>query len=191
MHRFRNRHTIHSDITRKIMFKIAQKYGITAGLVLSVAIGIEYTLLTSRGHFGAAEAAGYITMFLVMLAVYFSIRQYKAESRKERFSYTDGLKAGALTAILSSGFFGIFSYVLYRFIAPDFVDNYLHYQREQLQNSGKSQEVIQQQLQQLEQMPDFFSSPVFQALIMFLTTLFIGMLITLISAAMLRDRKKG
>ncbi len=171
------------------MQKTAQKYGLLAGMVLSVMIGIEFYLFTRRGHYSIGEAAGYITMILVMLTVYFSMRQAKSDSDTHPYSYKDGLKTGVLTTLFASGLFGIFSLLLYSVLAPDFVEKYFRYQREQIENSGKSEEVIQQQLQQLQNMPEFFSSPVFQALMMFITVFVIGIIITFISAAILRDKK--
>lgn len=171
------------------MYKTAQKYGLIAGVVLSILIGIEFYLFTRRGYYSAGEVAGYLTMIIVMLTVYFSIRHAKSDSGKHPYSYTDGLKAGGLTTLFASGLFAIFSFILYRYLAPDFFEKYFRYQLEQIKNSGKSEAVIQQQLQQMQSMPEFFSSPVFQAFLMFLTTFVIGMIVTFISAAIMRDKK--
>ena len=71
----------------------------------------------------------------------------------------------------------------------DFMDEYYQYSVEKLKNSGEEQQEIDLQIQQMEEYKELYKSPVVQIGVTYLEILPVGLLISLISATILRRRK--
>ena len=78
----------------------------------------------------------------------------------------------------------MFEGLFYEF--SDFKELYLNFYIDKIKNSGQSPEAIQQQLQEMNQQFAMWDSPFMMGLLMFLTVFIIGLLIALISAAILK-----
>jgi hypothetical protein len=78
--------------------------------------------------------------------------------------------------------------IVYFNFLPDFVDKYAAHMIEQVKASGASQEAIQAKLQEMKRFKELYNNPFFNAAVTFLEPLPVGIIITLISAAILRKR---
>ena len=72
---------------------------------------------------------------------------------------------------------------------PDFAEKYTNYMMEQVRASGASRQVIDAKMQELKNFNALYDNPLFNAAITFLEPFPIGLIISLISAAILRRRK--
>ncbi len=76
--------------------------------------------------------------------------------------------------------------ILYFNFMPDFVDKYSSYVIEKASASGASQQAIDAQLQQMKSFKAMYDNPFINAAITFTEPFPIGLIVTLISAAILR-----
>ena len=73
---------------------------------------------------------------------------------------------------------------------PDFGDKYGSYMVEQAKASGASQQVIDAKLQEMKSLKALLDNPLINAAMTFTEPFPVGLLVTLISAAILRKRTK-
>jgi hypothetical protein len=79
--------------------------------------------------------------------------------------------------------------ILYFNFMPDFLDKYAAYAIEQAKASGASAESIQTQIQEMDKMKTMSTeNPLFNFAITFIEPFPVGLIMTVISAAMLRKR---
>jgi hypothetical protein len=72
---------------------------------------------------------------------------------------------------------------------PDFADKYASYVIEKARASGASQQAIDAQLQQMKSFKAMYDNPFINAAITFTEPFPIGLIVTLISAAVLRKKR--
>ena len=72
---------------------------------------------------------------------------------------------------------------------PDFADKFTAYMVEQVRASGASQQVVEAKLREVKEFKAMYDKPLFNAAITFLEPLPIGLVITVISAGILRRRQ--
>jgi hypothetical protein len=78
--------------------------------------------------------------------------------------------------------------IVYFNFMPDFVDKYMNYMVEQMKASGATQEAINAKIQQFKSID--YNNPVVNSLITFTEPLPVGLAVTLISALILRRKRK-
>jgi hypothetical protein len=77
--------------------------------------------------------------------------------------------------------------VYYNFV-HDFADKYAAHMVEQVRNSGASEQAIQAKLQEMKRFKELYENPFFNAAMTFLEPLPVGLILTLISAIILRKK---
>jgi hypothetical protein len=78
--------------------------------------------------------------------------------------------------------------ILYFKFMPDFADKYASYIVEKVRTSGATQQVIDAKLEQMKSFKAMYDNPLINAAITFTEPLPIGVIVTLISAAILRKK---
>jgi len=74
---------------------------------------------------------------------------------------------------------------------PGFVDKYAGYMVERLRASGASQQMIEAKIQEMKAFKVMYDKPFINAAISFLEPFPLGLVITLISAAILRKKRRS
>ncbi len=81
--------------------------------------------------------------------------------------------------------------ILYFKFMPDFMAKYAAYALEKAKASGASAEAIQAQVQEMRKFKEMYDNPFFNAAITFTEPFPVGLIITLISALILRKKDKA
>ena len=141
-------------------------------------------------NIATGEVVGYISMILSLLVIFFGIKTYRDKELNGVINYWQGLKAGLAIDFIASLMFGVYSYILLKFIMPEFVQEYYQFQIDKIKNSGKAQEQIASEIAHMEiyMTHHIYSTMEFQSFIMFATVFIIGLIIAIFSAAILYKR---
>jgi hypothetical protein len=116
-------------------------------------------------NFENGEVVGYTAIFLSFLLVFFGIRSYRE----------------------SSG--GTMSWeIIYFNVMPDFGDKYAARTIEKMRQKGASDAAIAAKQIEMEKMKAMFNNPLTNAAVSFIEPFPVGLLVTLVSAAILRTR---
>ena len=170
------------------MKKIVLTFGLISGGIMA-AMMCGTVLFVRNIGFDKAEIIGYAGMVLAFLLVFFGIRSYRENVGGGSISFGRALAVGVLIMVISAACYVIAWEIIYFNFLPDFVDKYAAHMIEQVKNSGASPEAIQTKLQEMKRFKELYNNPFFNAAVTFLEPLPPGLIITLISAAILR--KKG
>jgi Protein of unknown function (DUF4199) len=170
------------------MKRIVLIFGIISG-VISSAMMLSMLLVLDRIGFDKGEILGYTMMVVSFLMVFFGIRSYRENVGGGKISFGRAFSIGILITIISCAFYVITWEFVYFKIAPDFADKYAAYVVDKARTSGASEQAIDAKIEEMKQFKAMYDKPLFNAAITFMEPLPVGLLITLISAVILRKKK--
>jgi hypothetical protein len=169
------------------MKQIVFRYTVFATIAIIVFTAIHLFTMSSMSY-EAAEVAGYLTMVLAMIFVFFGIRKYRDHVNNGTLTFGQGLKVGLLIALGPAVFFALFDLLYVKVINPDWSDEYYNNYIRQATKSTPPDE-LPEKLKKLNEQKEFFSNPVMLFLVMFVTVFVIGAIVTIISALTLRRNR--
>ena len=172
------------------MKMIVLTFGLISGAILSAMM-----LLTMPFHdkIGADRGLiiGYTTMVLAFLLVFFGIRSYRENVGHGLISFGRALGVGLLIMLIASACYVITWEIISHTFMRGFMEKYTAQAIQQVRASGKSPEEIARELESMKHFKDLYENSIlFQVGITLLEPLPVGVVMTLISALILRKRKR-
>lgn len=169
------------------MKNIAIKYGLIGSAVMMLGVMLPFWIYGEDMELGAGEVYGYASMILSLTAIYFGIKQYKSEL-DEKLSFKKAFIFGTFVNFVAALAFGVFSFVLYAWIMPDFLQTYLDHSIAMVEaDTSLSAEEIKVEVAYINEGKALWLSPAFGGLLMFSTVFPIGLIMTVFSALALKD----
>jgi hypothetical protein len=169
------------------MKKTVLTFGLISG-VLIAGMMLGTIPFADRIGFDKGAYVGYTTMVLAFLLVFFGIRSYRENVGDGTISFGRGFAVGILITLVTCAFYVFTWEVMYFKLMPDFANKYGSYMIEKLRSSGASQPAIDAKLQEVKQLKQILDNPLLSSAAAFAEIFPIGLIITGISAAILRKK---
>lgn len=166
------------------MKKTVLTFGLICGAIMTAMMWATLPFIDKIASLSAAMVIGYTTIVLSFMLVFFGIRSYRENVGGGTITFGRAFAVGILIALISSALYVITWETIY-FGVPGFADKFDAMYVAQLKSSGRSPEVIQSQIEQMK----YLKNPLISAALVFTEPFPIGLIITLVSALILR--KKG
>jgi len=170
------------------MFRTALIYGSISGVVIIgiILIGLRFGDAHGSGVF-SSEWFGYLVMIVSLSTIFIAIRDYRNKKLGGVIKFLPALGLGLMIALIA-GVAYVAAWEIYLYATHyAFMDNYVAALSERLRASGETGPVLQQQLAELEQMRVDYQNPLYRFGMTFIEIFPVGVLIALISAALLRN----
>ena len=175
------------------MKKVVLTFGLISGLLIAGLVWVQATLV-ERGAIGfeRLEIVGYATMLIALSMVFFGIKSYRDNYAHGTLRFWKGVQVGVLISLISGVlYFG--GAVTYGIANPAFEEHFMQKFTDlkigKLQEQGASQEKIDSAKSEVDMMKTLFNNPLLFFLVCMMEILPVGIIVTLVSAALLR--KKG
>ena len=172
------------------MKKTILVFGLISGALSSLMMVATVPFADKIG-FDKSEVVGYTTIVLSFLLVFFGIRSYRDDAGNGQITFAKAFAVGIAITLISCICYVITWEVLYFNFLHDFMDKYGAHVIEKLKASGASPTAVEAQLQQLKKFKELYENPLFNAVMTFIEPFPIGLVITLISAAVLRRKPQS
>ena len=169
------------------MKKTILTFGLISGAIISVLM-VATVPFADRLGFGHSYLVGYTTMILAFLLVYFGIRSYRDNLGDGHISFGKAFVIGISITLISSLCYVVTWEIVYFKFMPDFMDKYGAYAIQKLQASGASAAAIQAKVEEIKRYKVLEDNPLTNAAMTFIEPFPVGLLITLISGAILRRK---
>ena len=169
------------------MKKTVLTFGLISGAISAVMM-LATVPFADRIGFDRGEIIGYTTIVLSFLLVFFGIRSYR-EQCGGRMTFGRGVAVGLLITLISCACYVVTWEIIYFKLMPDFLEKYSAHMIEQLKASGATAQEVDARTQQMQAFKKMYDNPLMNAAITFTEPFPIGLGVTLISAAILRNRK--
>jgi len=158
---------------------VALKYGLIGALISVVFTAV--LLIAGVEVSGWIGSLGYLILIGAMVL---AMKEYK-KSNYGYMSYGQGLGIGTLVSLFFGVLGGVFMYIYTSFIDPNYTSSMMDKQRIELEERGMSDEQIDQAIA----MGESFSSPVMMIVWSIVGYLFIGFILSLIVAAIMKHKR--
>jgi hypothetical protein len=174
----------------KKMKKVVLTFGLISG---AISAGLMFATLPFIDKIGFDKGAyvGYSAMVLAFLLVFFGIRSYRDNVSDGYISFGRAFSVGILITLISCVCYVIAWEIIYYTFMPDFWEKYSNYVLEKARSSGVSAEELARQTQSMKDFKVTFDNPLWNSLFTFTEPLPVGLLVTLISALILRRKRKS
>lgn len=165
-------------------------FGLISG-AFSAAMLSATVPFADRIGFDKGEYLGYTVIVLSFLLVFFGIRSYRDNAGNGQITFGEAFAVGIGITLISCVCYVVTWEVLYFKFLPGFMDKYGAYMVQKLQASGASAAAIQAQVQQIKKYKELYDNPLINAAMTFIEPFPIGLVITVLSAAVLRRKPQA
>ena len=171
------------------MKKTVITFGLISG-VISSSLMVCFIPFYHRIGNDTALILGYTSIVLSFLLVYFGIRSYRDNVGDGQITFAKAFGVGICITLISCVFYVATWEVLERTVFPDFMDQYSATMIAKAQASGASAQVVQAKIDEMQRMKVMYANPFYNVLYTFIEPFPVGLVITLISAAVLRKKAR-
>ena len=169
------------------MKKTVLTFGLIAGLIISVLMGGSLLLASTIGS-GHSMVLGYTIMVASFLLIYFGIRSYRDNTLAGQISFGRAFSCGILIALITTVCYVAMWEILYFNFMPHFMDNYFAAQIRMVQSSALDPAAKAAKVVAIQHSQQLYQNPFVNMAYTFMEPLPVGLVITLISAALLRRK---
>jgi hypothetical protein len=171
------------------MKRVILVYGLISGLICSVLMMLSMRL-EGKISFESSLFVGYTIIVLSFLLVFFGIRSYRDNVGAGQITFVRGFAVGiAITLVTCVFYVAVWEIVYFNFM-PNFMTEYNAHILEKAKAAGKSDAQIQKLAEELRKSKEAYDHVVYNSEVTFLEPFPVGLLMTLLSAAILRKRPK-
>jgi len=170
------------------MKRIVIIFGLISGLISSALMFLTLPFMhNGTVDFNNGYLVGYTAIVLSFLLVFFGIRSYR-ENAGGTITFGRGFTVGILITLISCVFYVASWEVIYFKVMPDFADKYAAHAISDMRAKGATDAAIAAKKVEMEKMKTMLNNPLLNAAMTFIEPFPVGLLVTLISAAVLRRR---
>ncbi len=170
------------------MKKIVLQYGIVGGIIISVLMTISMSMIDNNTDMGNAEYIGYASMVIALSTIFVGVKGYRDKELQGVITFGKAFLTGLYIALIASTLYVLTWMVLSEFFMQDFASNYMEHSVTSWQKSGLSEEEILTKTEEMNSWMEYYKNPFFKALITYMEILPVGLLVSLISAAILKKK---
>lgn len=168
-------------------------YGLISGIIVSAI------MLVSMNYFSHCEGnvdmttsmlIGYASMLIAFSLVFVGIRNYRDKYQNGVISFGKSFKIGILIVLIASTLYVVSWMICYFFFMPDFMDKYGAMEIENLKSAGATVTEIENKRKEMADFTRMYKNPFFNAMMTYAEILPVGLIVSLISALILKRKTK-
>jgi len=174
------------------MKKIVLTFGFIAGAILVTPMLIFIPMcLDGTINFDNGEIFGYTSMILAFLMVFFAIRSYRENVNGGVITFGRAMKVGMLVSLIACAAYVVAWEIYFYNFAPDFFEKFSAHTLARMRSDGATDAQIAAQAAKFATIGKYYSNPFVNIGMTFMEVFPISLIVTLISAAILRRKSNG
>jgi hypothetical protein len=173
------------------MKKIILIYGLIAGSIVAAMMFITMPMYNNGSlNMDNGELVGYTTMVVALSLVFFGIKSYRDNQAKGTISFGTGFKVGILITLIASVMYGLAWEITYSKIGEEFTQKMTEKYYEDMKADGASEQELEEAKKEWDSFSEMYENPLFRfGFTVFVEIFPVGLLITLVSAGILRKKE--
>lgn len=172
-----------------LMKRIVWTFGLIAGAVLAAMVVAMVPLCMSGDvDLDKSEIVGYASMVLAFVMVFVGIRSYRENAGGGAITFGRAFKVGIVITLIACAVYVVTWEIVYFNFFPDFGEKYAAHVVKKMQTEGATAAAVAKKQQELIEFGKLYKNPLINAGITFMEVFPVGLIVTLISAAILRRR---
>ena len=171
------------------MIRLIALYGSIAGLIVAIPMVWMMMTLTPESAPDYGVVYGYLTMIVALSAVFLGIKHYRDRVLGGAIRFGTALLVGLGISAVASLCYVIGWEISLAFSGFDFVGSYSKHIVEAAREKGASPAELQKAMEDAESFVRIYANPLYRMSVTFVEMFPVGVLISLISAALLRNSR--
>jgi hypothetical protein len=171
------------------MRKLIILYGVIAGLIVSAMMALSMGYFCAKGDFEGGLIYGYAAMLVAFSMIFIGVKSFRDKHNGGIISFGKACKIGLLITLVASTMYVISWLITYYCFIPDFMDKYAAAMLAKEQASGISADELAKKTAEMAQMKEWYKNPLVVILMTYVEILPVGIVVTLISALVLKRTK--
>lgn len=167
------------------MKKTILTFGLISGAISSLMMIATMPFADRIGH---SYILGYTTIVLSLLLVFFGVRSYRDNVGKGHITFGRAFLVGLAITVISCLIYVATWEIIYFNFMPDFMDKYGTQVIQKMQAAGATAAAIQQKTEEINKLKVMYKNPFFNMAMTFIEPFPVGLVITLLSAAVLKKK---
>ena len=172
------------------MLKHCIKYGLIGGFILTILLCITVPIWRKSYDFALGEQLGYLIMFMALSMVFIGTRNYRNNNLAGYITFWTACKCSFYIALLIGVMYALSWQIYAHYFFPDFMERYKAFMLMKLKADGASANDMQNVLKEFETYSTMLSNPFLSFLEALIEILPMGLLMTLISALVLKKKQQ-
>lgn len=171
------------------MKKTVLKYGLISAGILEVLVAIV-TPLNHNGTipFEYGTTAGYTAMVLAFIMIFFGVRSYRDDVCGGTVSFGRAFQVGILITLITCAAYVITWEIYYYNWGQDFIPRYIALMLDNMRANGATQAEIAAKAKEMADFAKLYENPLVNIGVTFLEVFPVGLVMTLLAAAILRKK---
>src|ERR1700758_418173 len=169
------------------MKKTVLTFGLISGFIISVLMDGSLFLADKIGS-GHSMVLGSPIMVASFLLIYFGVRSYRDNNLGGQISFGRAFACGILIGLITTVCYVAMWEVLYFNFMPHFMDGYFAAQIHKVESAGLDPATTAAKVAAIQHSQQLYQNPLVNMAYTFMEPLPVGLIITLISAAILRRK---
>lgn len=171
------------------MTRIALIYGTLAGVIVIACTVASFSLTENFGHHSGSLWLGYLIMIVALTMIFFGVKRYRDREKGGVIKFLPAFGVGLMIAIVA-GIAYVASWEAYLAISGrDFIGEYANAIIEAARAKGVTGAALDAQIAEMNTLKVRYADPMFRLPMTFIEIFPVGVIIALISAAILRNSK--
>ncbi|MCC7501144.1 MAG: DUF4199 domain-containing protein [Flavobacteriales bacterium] len=168
------------------MKKIVLTYGIIGGVIVSAMMWL--TLGSGKHDFDNGMWIGYTTMVIALSTIFFAVKAHRDKHLGGSISFGKAFLVGLYITLIASTMYVASWLLLSATTEQDFMQAYYEHEKVQMESSGLPAEQVEAKLQEMRAFGEMYKNPVVKIGFTYMEILPVGLLVSLLCAALLRRR---
>lgn len=172
------------------MKKIVLVYGLIVGVILGAMLFVTAPLFDNGIlNFDNGMYVGYASMVVALSLVFFGVKSYRDNQQNGRITFGQAFKVGILITLVASLMYVLSWEVAYHTVSKGFTQEMSKHYAEEIRKAAKSEAELREELESSQKLMDLYDRNI---VVRFGFTLIevlpVGIVITLLSAALLKRK---
>ncbi|NII26592.1 DUF4199 domain-containing protein [Pseudoflavitalea sp. X16] len=172
------------------MKKIVLVFGLIAGLIVTTLMFFNIRAMYKNESAQGNIIVGYTTMVVAFSMIFVGIKNYRDKYNNGVISFGKAFKTGFYITLVASTLYVLVWLVEYKLFFPDFMDRYAACAMNDARSSGASQAELNEVAAEIARGKELYKNPLFVILMTYAEILPVGLIITLLSALLLKRKVK-
>jgi hypothetical protein len=170
------------------MKKTILTYGLIGGFIVSVIMVISFRIYANNPDQEPGMLVGYASMIAAFSMIFVGIKNYRDKFLDGYITFGKAFKMGLWIALIASTMYVVTWLIYYYFFIPDFMEKYSQMMINNLTKEGASAVKIAAKTQEMKMYAEMYKNPLFVVLLTYSEVFPVGLVIALITAAILKRK---
>lgn len=165
-------------------------FGLISGMLITAMANYMAWICCANPEFETNDFLGYTAMLIIFSLIFIGIRNYRNHYLGGVITFGHAFKAGFYMSIIAATLYVLVWLVDYYVFIPDYLDSYIAHVMYKAKTDGASQTELAETAKSMAEFKEMYKNPLFVVVSTFLEVFPIAMVVSLISALILKRKQK-